>query len=602
MLSRCGGAVPDRKLLARLRSFRSDWALLLLGIGAPLALTLGYVHVFGRNVPIHDEWNHMGMVRDFYMGMPWLDDVVAHYGEHRVPVPKLLILGLSPFSRLNVKLEMYLAALLMALAAGACWRLLAAAEGAPRWAIVPIGWLLISTAQYENLLVGWQFQIPLMNALVAWGFVALSAGGARGLATGAVAIGLATFSFANGLLAWPAGLPLAATAREPRHRWFRAGAWVVIAAVVAGLYTWGYSGFERVPRGYFAAPLERPGDALRLFLALYGNNFGLGRISPSIVAGAGSLLVLALAALLISRYDRWRRTDLPWLALWLFSLASVASIVIGRSFAWRDFATPSRYLTVAIFIPVVTVYAAARALGALWRRDRRSRLLATSTGLALAGGLVVAGVLTARVGWLVGPANRDLKERALPCLLAYRTAPEDCLDDLFVADGEWVRAQAPILERWRLGPFAAPPSPSAGAPGLGTVVRSDDTPSVAGRAGGTVDYLGAPPLNAEPGRARRGQAALVEGWALAPGGRTPQDVVITIDGRAAGSTSTFFSRPDVAAFYRRPVPPCGWRLLLDTGNLEPGEHEVRAHLRDRASQQLHLIGGQGRLRIVAASP
>src|SRR6185436_10818083 len=95
---------------------------------------------FGVNVPVHDEWHFMSTVNDFYAGNQWPQELLEHYGEHRIPLSKAVILGMAPFTKYNVKAEMYLSALLMILGAVVCWRLLLRTHGLP-WLIIPIGWL-----------------------------------------------------------------------------------------------------------------------------------------------------------------------------------------------------------------------------------------------------------------------------------------------------------------------------------------------------------------------------------------------------------------------------------------------------------------------------
>jgi hypothetical protein len=62
------------------------------------------------------------------------------------------------------------------------------------------------------------------------------------------------------------------------------------------------------------------------------------------------------------------------------------------------------------------------------------------------------------------------------------------------------------------------------------------------------------------------------GWALA-GDRTPHQVAVMIDGRGAGASATFSDRPDVRDALHE-TSPSGWRVRLDTKNLEPGEHRL----------------------------
>src|ERR1044071_7295598 len=211
--------------------------LLVLGILLPGILAVYFVKKFGVNVPVHDEWHFMSTVNAFYSGSQWRAALFDHYGEHRIPVPKAIILGLAPFTKYNVKDEMYLSVLLMMLGAFVLWRLLKKTN-APSWLIVPIGWLFISTAQNQNLLVGWQFQIPLMNFFVLLTILLLNNEPLRArdqLAAAATAF-IATFSFANGLLIWPVIVLYVAF----RKRSFRkALPWLVLMIVAGGFYLGG---------------------------------------------------------------------------------------------------------------------------------------------------------------------------------------------------------------------------------------------------------------------------------------------------------------------------------------------------------------------------
>ncbi|HEV7518193.1 MAG TPA: hypothetical protein VGR07_17990, partial [Thermoanaerobaculia bacterium] len=71
-----------------------------------------------------------------------------------------------------------------------------------------------------------------------------------------------------------------------------------------------------------------------------------------------------------------------------------------------------------------------------------------------------------------------------------------------------------------------------------------------------------------------GQEVVAAGWALA-GHRTPWQVAVAIDGRQAGTSRTFFDRPDVRATLSE-ASPAGWRIPLGMAGLAPGEHKLAA--------------------------
>ena len=542
------------------RSLR-DALWLVLGVVLPAAVTLGFVHRFGVNVPAHDEWNFMPTVAAFYGGGDWEPQVLEHYSEHRVVLLKLIILGLGRLTQLNVKVEMYLSALLMAVTALLCWRLIRR-TGWPPWAIVPVGWLLLSTAQYENLLVGWQMAIPLMNAFAVLTVLLLSVAPAR-IPVAIVASVGATFSFASGMLVWPSGFCLLLA----RHRRLRPlVGWALAGIVTVVAYRIGYRGTQNVPEGYLLSILKQPKDAVKLFLALLGKCFGREDIRQSVVAGGVLLVLLAACTLVLWRWDRLRETDAPWAALLMFSAGSAFAIALGRAFAWKEFVGASRYASVTIFVPVAAVMLAIRAGLVLWQNGPVARRLVGACG----GLLFVLGAYqafrTAEIGWANGAADQAMKERVIPCIVEYRTAPAECLRNLYVADAEFVRRGAATLEQWGLGPFA-----DASGTGL---IR------------GHVEQVGGSAADGDTVTVRTGSTVLVVGWSLVGDFQSPGAVVMSVDGTWKAITARFLPRPDVGDYFHRQVPDCAWQFELPTADLSPGKHRLEVLVLPQGSSSL----------------
>lgn len=540
----------------------------LLGVVAPTVLALLYVHRFGVNVPIHDEWNFMPTVDAFYRGGDWWSLVVEHYGEHRIVLPRLVILYLSKVTHLDVKAEEYLSVSFMVAGVLICWSLLRR-TGGPQWTLVPIGWLFLSIAQFENLLVGWQFQIPMMNFFVLASIHLLAGSGRWRGPWAALCAGAATFSFANGLVVWVVGLPVILTGeRTARRRTL--GIWATAVVAVATAYRWGYRGFDRPPQGYLLAMLHRPWEAVKMYVALAGNNFGQGTIPQMLAAGAALLLLSAVGVVLVWWLRGLRRRDVPWIALWLFSAGSIFAVTLGRSFVWQQMTTPSRFLSLAIFLPLTLIVILARAGEILWRQGNARRAVTLAVAVVLAVLAARQAWATARLGWEIGIANRELKLRARSCLLAYRTASTECLSALYVADGELVRRRAVTLDRWRLGPFAEIPRAAGG----GALVAADGAAEAQLR--GTLDFVGVRLLSgAEKQTVAPGDQVVAEGWAMSQDFLAPAAVIVEVDGRWVGATARFLSRPDVVHHFDRALPPCGWRIDIPLDGLARGGHRVR---------------------------
>lgn len=427
--------------------------LLLLGTGivAPLLLALYYVRRFGVNVPEADQWFFVPTLEAFYSGEPWFPLIVAHYSEHRLIFPRLLMLGMARLTHYNVKWEMYVSVLLMALCAVLIWRLIQITS-VPKWMILPAGFLLLSPAQYENMLVGWQIQIPMANAFLLGMVVLLGSRSLNwvrwmGAATCAV---VATFSFSTGPAAWLVGIFLLTDKwREHRRHSF---AWIVLAMVVAAFYRWNYPGARDVPPDYLSFWL-RPVATTKLFLAVLGNNFGGGEIVPSIVAGAVLVILVVLSVVSLRRASR---QDLrPWYALMLFSVIAVGFIALGRNFAWEAFAGATRYMTISVFVPISLLTIGAVMLRNSAAAERRKYAWMYSATLVLG---TVFAVITTRPAWAAGEAVLQDRLIARACLLDYRNASTDCLKRMFAYGGEIVRKEAVTLEKYKLGPFHSRPS------------------------------------------------------------------------------------------------------------------------------------------------
>ncbi len=96
-----------------------------------------------------------------------------------------------------------------------------------------------------------------------------------------------------------------------------------------------------------------------------------------------------------------------------------------------------------------------------------------------------------------------------------------------------------------------------------------------------------------------GEEMAVTGWALV-GHASPRLAGILLDGKPAGSTSVFFTRPDVVSTLSE-TSPAGWRVSLQTGALAPGEHVVSAYAQAAENGDRHFLG-ERRFTVLAPPP
>jgi hypothetical protein len=96
-----------------------------------------------------------------------------------------------------------------------------------------------------------------------------------------------------------------------------------------------------------------------------------------------------------------------------------------------------------------------------------------------------------------------------------------------------------------------------------------------------------------------GEEVVVAGWALTDG-RSPREVAARLDGKPAGSTSSFFARPDVSSALRV-TSPAGWRISVRADGLAPGEHLAAVYARAYDFGESHFLA-ERRFTLLPAAP
>jgi len=290
-------------------------ALFLLAIIPPLAAA-AVVLTHWVPLPFLDEWSISGETfTRWCTGTLSFRDLFAQVYESRYFFPRLLYLVLVQAGGWDVRKEMAL----ILLSVGATVLLfhhamrvsLNAGTHATLLVSAAASFLAFAPTQLDNFLWGnvlGHFFAGL--ALLAMIIVNLSE---RPLALKAFLNGMlalvATYTFANGMLLWPLGFPLAS--RGESRRW-RCVIWVLYllcAAAAVGVYFIGYRRPYQVP-------------------PLFGGGFELGPVAEFLVLWTGSYftsnLVLAFVAGLVG--------------IALFLAAAVGAVLVtGRSGAWRPF-------------------------------------------------------------------------------------------------------------------------------------------------------------------------------------------------------------------------------------------------------------------------
>jgi hypothetical protein len=344
--------------------------------GMMLLTALACIVRWGRNIPLAEDWTLVAPLTGHEQGVArWL---WAQNNEHRLPLSKLLLLGLLKVTGGDFRVGMFANAAVLAAIAAAMIRTAARMRGGlQRWtdAFFPV--LFLHIGNWENLVWGWQLQFTLSVALTC--VLLLAVAGApllrpRWATAAAVAFVLLPLCGANGLIFTLAMAPWAAYVAFHRWRGSRAtlhassptgerpsvaavappapepvagpraglllGAAAALGLVLVGVYFIGYE------RPYWIPP--NPGKLATLqtgakFAAMAFGPAVSTRWNPAIL---GAALVLALV-------DAWRvRTEERERTLGLLCFAGGTAVLTlamgyGRAAYVPEIGMPARYVLLA---------------------------------------------------------------------------------------------------------------------------------------------------------------------------------------------------------------------------------------------------------------
>src|SRR5215212_3674570 len=432
-----------------------SWLFVLI----PAALPYLYVRAFGVNVVFADAWDTVLVFRKFSSGRLAFADLYAQHVEHRMFFPRGAELLLGMLTRYNSVAEMYLIVSCFLITAAVLLVAFRREIGLPLIFFVPVALLIFSFRQYENMLFGFQLNFAftqtfgvlalyLLSSSGRGNFVAYAFAGALGSAT------IASFSTAQGLLVWPAGLLglLLGSVARPEKK-VLVGLWGLVGVAEWVAYFVDY----HTPRGHppLLDALGHIGTATEYFLTLLGSAL----FWQAEHAYAGGLVIGCLAlAMFLATYGRGALREHPfWISLLFYSLFILATITLGRSGmfgVWQ--AAISRYTTFSV-LAVASVYAMlAKMVFAI-----RASVLRTVLLIALFGTILLNAVISYRNGIEVGRAQEASRERAAHVLKTYESQPAAHLVALYPRP-ETVRRRAPLLERLGYNVFSEPlpPDPS----------------------------------------------------------------------------------------------------------------------------------------------
>ncbi|HLF70080.1 MAG TPA: hypothetical protein VI541_03895 [Actinomycetota bacterium] len=357
----------------------------------PLGILIGLWIENAVNVPYWDEWAFIPLLQKLNSSGVAFSDLWAQHNEHRIFLPRTIMLAMGSLTHWDVRYEM---AASLALAVGIfslLFLLLSRTFEKRRYpfgiAGLVLGLAIFSPAGYENWLWGWQIQWYLnVLALVAVVVLLSSKLGERlpfvAMSLAALGAVFGTLSLASGNFIWVAAAPMILFQRHlRRYAWLFFG----IGMISVGTYLRGYhqtnssSGVDYL--------LHHGGDLMSFIVQYLGRPFSS---SLGVATVAGSILlatfIVVLLILIVGQRDQFARWG-PWMCIAMYVGIADLSTGVGRLTLGGYPGLSSRYTSIsALMIPSVVA-----CLSVLLESFKRTRGV---TAHVLLWGLVGFGLLT----------------------------------------------------------------------------------------------------------------------------------------------------------------------------------------------------------------
>jgi hypothetical protein len=527
----------------------------ILGGGLLTILAAAYLMWVSYSVvPGWDEWTPIHDLATSQHPLPisWL---WSQHNEHRIPFYRILLL--ADFRLFHGKHWVFFVAMFavqLAFLGLLAWllRVIGGLQGVLwRTGVGLAAYCLFCPSQWENF--SWAFQISFLlpGFFVGVGLVSLllhersprtSSSGWGYLAFSILAGSAATYSNANGVIAWPV-LIVAAVALRVRFR-------VIVAYMAAGFllvisYLHGYTS-----PGYHGSPLESLHHPLVIaeYVAKYFGGSWAHHYRPSIaviIGIAGIALGLGLALRVLAMRNQRPPLPIALVGLMFFSLGTAFVTALGRMNFGTDQAFSSRYQTFSLLFWF--------SLGMLLMSflTEKGWRIAVTLLLAIIALMMLSSAGQYRFPLQAARSRAWITDVAGSAFLADVRDPKSATE-LFPPGPDWVWDDVRYLQQHQLSVFS-----SGLNSGLGQPLVTTDHAGSQSTCLGNVDLI-------ESVTGPDSDAWHIAGWAVDPQSRKPvRRVIAAVDGRIEGFGVVGLARPDVRRALRtRRALDSGWSGFL----------------------------------------
>ncbi|MET0111674.1 MAG: hypothetical protein ABWU13_04680 [Limnospira maxima] len=336
----------------------------------PVVILIAFVIIYGVRVPHWDEWAIATIFEKIAQGKAGLSDFAEIYNDHRYFFLRLIIVPLAFISGWE-KIYEILIGVLFAILNGMlivkisrqCYPDISHSR---QFHIINglSCLILFSLGQYQNWLWGLQLGIFLVNLCVTTSLWVLNSPPAQNsLILATLPILIASFTLAQGIIAWLAILPTVFLSHTPIKSGLKNSLiWLGLFAITTAVYLLGYD--SNNPSNFnLLYLLNHPVFWVRFFVTLLGAPLGFYSVPLANILGV--LVLFSFGGAIAWGYQKngfqFLKTVAPWISLALFALLFAAITTFGRVEAalftdlGLDFALSSRYISNSLFLWVAVL-------------------------------------------------------------------------------------------------------------------------------------------------------------------------------------------------------------------------------------------------------
>ena len=329
----------------------------------PLAALIALMCYYASDIPYGDEWIVASLLKKYHAGTLTFRDLFAQHNEHRILTGKIIMLCNAIFFGWNMYFEL---ALNVLFAAGSSIIIYCALEKSSlpsskkMLLYFTCACVIFSFSQQHNLMWGFQVTTFLSICLNLSAVYLLTWGGSASILIAIIAGFLSTYSFANSMMIWPAGLCailLRSYVHDSKISYRKIFLWLVSGSICIGLYFTGYDSSLAAEKislsSRIISALSRPHLFALLFVTWLGAPLASYRQSLAVAAGLAGLAVNMYCFAYILR-TKLKDHSLPfWLGADVYILLCSAVTAFGRQ-GTVSTAMALRYMSINMLFWVIT--------------------------------------------------------------------------------------------------------------------------------------------------------------------------------------------------------------------------------------------------------